>query len=96
MRRERRGFRFLGFIALADLLFALSAGMLLLNPIQLGDQPTPKPAPEERPAKEPEPEYRPPVRDIVAILQKVEESVKTLESQGAVIARQAAEILKNE
>ncbi|HPA16357.1 MAG TPA: hypothetical protein PLU30_01325 [Verrucomicrobiae bacterium] len=34
MKRRSRGFGFLGFVALADMIFAVSAGLLLLNPIR--------------------------------------------------------------
>ena len=35
MKFREKGFSFRGFVALADLIFAVSAGLLLLNPIHL-------------------------------------------------------------
>lgn len=37
MKRSSHGLSFLGFVALADLIFAVSAGLLLLNPLRLDD-----------------------------------------------------------
>lgn len=37
MKRRSHGLSFLGFVALADLIFAVSAGLLLLNPLSLTD-----------------------------------------------------------
>lgn len=37
MKRNSKGLSFLGFVALADMIFAVSAGLLLLNPLRLDD-----------------------------------------------------------
>jgi hypothetical protein len=44
MKRRYHGFSFLGFVALADLIFAVSAGLLLLNPLTLADLDSPEDA----------------------------------------------------
>jgi hypothetical protein len=58
-RRRREGFRFLGFVALADTLFAVSAGLLLLNPIRFAPPAAPLPATASRPLSHPTPEVAP-------------------------------------
>jgi len=37
MKRSSRGMSFFGFVALADMIFAVSAGLLLLNPLSMDD-----------------------------------------------------------
>lgn len=39
MKHSNRGFHFKGFVALADLIFAVSAGLLLLNPVHFDEAP---------------------------------------------------------
>jgi hypothetical protein len=88
MKRKQSGFNFRGFVALADMIFAVSAGLLLLNPIQFDSgtdtAPKPKPAP------------KPQAPAIILQMQQVEEHLGKLESGSPVIQRQAAEVIKNE
>jgi hypothetical protein len=90
MRQKRQGFQFLGFVALADTLFAVSAGLLLLNPIRFGTTsaaapPTPKV--EAQPVR---------MQPIIIEIQKLEKRLEQLEADGRRIQRQAAEVLRNE
>jgi hypothetical protein len=91
MKRHRQGFRFLGFVALADALFAVSAGLLLLNPIRFESKPavTPPPAPEALPQPQ---ELRP----MIVEIQKLELRLDRLEKDGRLIRARALEVLKNE
>ena len=91
MRRQRQGFHFRGFVALADTLFAVSAGLLLLNPIRF--EPKTAAAPPPSPEVEPQPL---PMQPIILELQKLETRLDKLEADGRYIQRQAAEVLKNE
>jgi hypothetical protein len=88
MKRSRTGFRFLGFVALADTLFAVSAGLLLLNPIRFDPRPAtttsaPKPPP-------------PPVQAILAEIEQVEQRLDKLEASAPAVQRRASEVLGDE
>lgn len=89
MKRKRQGFHFRGFVALADTLFAVSAGLLLLNPIRFEAKPdsTPKPKPEPQVEQ---------VQVILVEMQNVEQRLDKLEAGGRNIQNQAAEVIKNE
>lgn len=89
MIRKKKGFHFRGFVALADTLFAVSAGLLLLNPIRFESKSTPvsKPKPESQ---------NPSIHVVLVEMQKVEEKLDKLEINGRVIQKQALEIIENE
>lgn len=89
MKLKRQGFQFRGFVALADTLFAVSAGLLLLNPIRFETKSdlTPKPKPEPQVQQ---------VQTILAEMQNVEKRLDKLEADGRNIQNQAAEVIKNE
>lgn len=88
MKPKRQGFNFLGFVALADCLFAVSAGLLLLNPIRFDARPS-------KPSRL-KPEPPPPVQAILVEMQQVEKRLDDLETGGLILQRRAAEVLKNE
>jgi len=91
MRRKRQEFQFRGFVALADTLFAISAGLLLLNPIQFESKsavtPPPTPEPEPRPEQ---------VQPMVVEIQKLEKRIDRLEVDGRYLQKQAVEVLRSE
>lgn len=84
MRRKQQGFNFRGFVALADMLFALSAGMLLLNPISF------------KPDSTPVPDTGQDAQAILVEMQKAEEALNKMEADGDRILSLAAEVIKNE
>jgi hypothetical protein len=86
--KHRSEFNFRGFVALADLIFAVSAGLLLLNPIEFesnsANRSNPKPVPP------------PPTQAILLQMQQIENHLDKLEAESPAIQQQAAEVLKNE
>lgn len=86
--KQRSEFNFRGFVALADLIFAVSAGLLLLNPIQFNPAspapPKPKPAP------------KPPAQMILLQLQQIEAHLDKFEADGPMLQREADEVRNNE
>lgn len=110
MKQRSQGFKFRGFVALADMLFALSAGLLLLNPIRFASPPPArslKREPEQRHAPAviipPRPAEtvksvpaQPRAQAIIVEVQKVEEHLDKLESDGRQIQAQAIKLLKTE
>jgi len=91
MKRQRQGFQFRGFVALADTLFAVSAGLLLLNPIRFEPKSSaPPPAPE---IESPPP---PTLQPIAAEIQGLEARLDNLDADGRYLRQQAAEVLRNE
>jgi len=109
MRQARQGFKFRGFVALADMLFALSTGLLLLNPIRFDSRPAKpmKPVPEQQrpkvivdPARSVEPvkpvPEQPRAQVIILEVQKVEEHLNRLESDEKELQSRAIQVLKTE
>jgi hypothetical protein len=84
MKESSKGFRFLGFVALADCLFAVSAGLLLLNPIRLTSSAT----------EESETDILP--RSVELQVVEIETAVEQLEANTQVLWLNAAEVMKNE
>lgn len=82
MKHRQRGFSFRGFVALADLIFAVSAGLLLLNPVQFEDVPSP----EELAAADPV--------AMKAEMEQMEQAIPELEEQLAQLEKRTGEILK--
>ncbi len=89
MKRKQSDFSFRGFVALADLIFAVSAGLLLLNPIQFADSP-PVPPPQPKPAT------KSPAQIISLQMRQIEGHLDKLEADSPALQRQAADVLKNE
>ena len=90
MKRRHTGFTFRGFVALADTLFAVSAGLLLLNPVKFGDsKPEPKPAPA--PAIAPVS-----IKALYSEMDLIEERLQKLEAENERVQRKSIEVLKNE
>lgn len=87
MKGKREGFHFRGFVALADTLFAVSAGLLLLNPIKFEAKPAEK---GRSPAQKQEAEM------ILLEIEQLEERLDRLERSGRYLQKQAIETLKNE
>jgi hypothetical protein len=83
----------MGFVALADLLFALSAGLLLLNPPRIAP---PEPAPQPLPQAMAQPASPPPIDEIGGELQRLAMLLDKLEGGTGRIERQANELLKGE
>ena len=106
MRRHAERFNFRGFVALADLLFALSAGLLLLDPSLGQARPQPTSAPPESPVAMPAPEPEPvaaPVADASARVLQIRNEIKRavamldkLEAQTLRIEQQAQQVLRSE
>ena len=88
MKRKQSGFSFRGFVALADMIFAVSAGLLLLNPIQFDSKPDAAPKPK--------PAFKPPAQAILLQMQQLEEHLEKLETDSPMLQRETAEVLKNE
>ena len=84
MKRHHRGFNFRGFVALADLIFAVSAGLLLLNPVQFDDAPADEAAAQATPGA------------ILSNIEKVDGPLREIETQVQQLRNVAREILKNE
>ena len=84
MREKQRGFSFRGFVALADLLFAVSAGLLLLNPVQFDDLPAPEEIAKADPAT------------IAARVEEAERLLPVIEKQLEQIRAMSREVLKSE
>lgn len=89
-RRRRSGFRFLGFLALADVLFAVSAGLLLLNPIRFDPPPPPLKPRQSTPLNPPTEAARPhraasaidaELTEIERLLDELEASIPTVEER---------------
>lgn len=78
---RRQSFTFLGFIALADLFFALSAGLLLLNPLQF------------EPVRNNDIDTVKQSQALLIQLQQVEELLDKLEADGVRIKREARDII---
>jgi len=81
-QKKKRGFSFRGFVALADLIFAVSAGLLLLNPVHFEDVPTPEELAEADPVA------------MKAEIEKVEQSIPEIEEQLKHLENRADEVLK--
>jgi len=84
MKQKSRAFSFRGFVALADLIFAVSAGLLLLNPVHFEDAPAPEEAAKANPAA------------VAAKIAEIERSIPDVEHQVEQLQRTADEVLKNE
>ena len=85
MRAKGSTFRFMGFVALADTLFAVSAGLLLLNPVHLrpeGPPPPPKPDPSTSALEV--------ARSVESELVRIERSLQSLHESGAVLKEMQA------
>ena len=75
--------------ALSDTIFAVSAGLLLLNPIRFESKnvSTPKPKHEMK---------SPPVQVILSEIRNVEERLDKLEASSGLLQKQVLDVLKNE
>lgn len=104
MRRNAERFSFRGFVALADLLFALSAGLLLLDPslIQAKQQPTSALPEPSATRQEPEPAATHAVDSsahalrIRAELKKAADMLEKLEAETLRIEQLAQQVLRSE
>ncbi|HEY6182743.1 MAG TPA: hypothetical protein VIW67_10880 [Terriglobales bacterium] len=88
MKRRSSGFNFRGFVALADLIFAVSAGLLLLNPIQFDAQVTEPQGPKAN--------VKPQAQNVVVQMREVEERLDEFEKGNPVLQRRAIDVMKNE
>lgn len=91
MRPQSNRFCFRGFVALADLLFALSAGLLLLDPGLT--QPRALPA-EELPAPPDDAGAR--ILQIAGELQRADKLLAKLEAETTRLEQQARLVLRSE
>ena len=81
MKRKKHGLSFFGFVALADLIFAVSAGLLLLNPVQFEDTPSSEDLAKADPAT------------MKAEIEQVELTIPELEKQLTRLENRSREIL---
>jgi hypothetical protein len=88
MKRKQSGFSFRGFVALADMIFAVSAGLLLLNPIQFEPPPAILPKPK--------PVFKPPPQEIFLQMHQIEHRLEKLEADGPILQGRTVEVLRNE
>lgn len=87
MKKHQSAFSYFGFVCLADTLFAVSAGLLLLNPIKLNlqqDDAAPKNQIQER------------ANQVVLKVKETEEQLKQMEAKSRQIYQQAKEVVRNE
>lgn len=85
MKHSNRGFHFKGFVALADLIFAVSAGLLLLNPVHFDEA-----APGDEASADSDP------RAVLSQIDLVEKAMPEIERKLQEAQEMAAEYLKNE
>ena len=92
MRVKRSTFRFMGFVALADTLFAVSAGLLLLNPVHLRDEAPPPP-----PKEDPSASALELARSVESELVRIERSLQVLHESDSVLREiQASKSLQSD